>query len=457
MAVDLHRLDPQTAWRPYTPSDRQPWNRFRAAHLFRRAGFAATAAQLDEAVASPPAEVVQRLLEAPPETAQFRQEIDSLARSVLAAGDPRNLAAVWVYRLLRTPHPLREKMTLFWHGHFATSAAKVTDAKLMQQQNEMLRRHALGDFAQLVQEVSRDPAMLVYLDSATNRKSHPNENYAREVMELFCLGEGHYAERDVQELARCFTGWEIRRGRFRFNRYHHDAGEKTILGETGAFGGEEAVEVILRRPEAPQFIAGKLFRWLVCDEPQPPAALLQPLAESFRDSGLDIAALVERILGSELFFSDAALGRKVRSPVELAVGLLRSLEGSADAYELARGLEQLGQGLFYPPNVKGWDGGRAWINSSTLLARANLVGRLLNDENTRFGGGRLVEVLARYGARRPRDQVRLLVDQLLAVPLSSDVEQPLIALAADKSAGDDEKRLREVVHALAALPEFQLN
>ncbi|MEQ8791837.1 MAG: DUF1800 domain-containing protein [Pirellulaceae bacterium] len=455
MSRDLNPIDPEWAWRPFTPTAERPWNRAAAAHLHRRAGFAASSATLDAAVANSPGEVVRALLEAPPEAEDFRRQIDDLSASVLAGGDPRGLAAAWVYRLLGTPHPLREKMTLFWHGHFATSAEKVEKADLMHGQNEMLRRHALGDFGRLVQEISRDPAMLVYLDSTTNRKSHPNENYAREVMELFCLGEGHYTENDVQQLARCFTGWEVRRGKFYFNRYQHDTGAKSILGESGEFGGQEAVEIILRQDEAPRFIVGKLFRFFICDEPQPPRALLEPLVETFRASRLDIAVLVERILGSELFFSEYAVGRKVRSPVELAVGLLRALEGSTNAYDLARGLQELGQGLFYPPNVKGWDGGRAWINSSTLLARTNLVERLLGDEKTRFGGDSLVELLKDHDVRGPGQQVQWLAELLLAAPLSMAVKERLVELAG--GSGDPERQVRNVVYALASTPEFQLN
>jgi uncharacterized protein (DUF1800 family) len=455
MSLDLNHVDPDWAWRPYQPTAERPWNRAAAAHLFRRAGFAASSKTLDEAVSASPGDVVRSLIEAPPEADQFRRQIDDLAATVLAGGDPHNLAAVWCYRLLGTPDPLREKMTLFWHGHFATSAEKVDKADLMHRQNELLRQHALGDFGRLVQNVSRDPAMLIYLDSATNRKSRPNENYARELMELFCLGEGNYTERDVQELARCFTGWEIRRGKFHFNRYQHDDGEKTILGKTGDFGGEVAVEIILRQPSAPRFIAGKLFRWFICDEPAPPPALVEPLAKVFRDSDLDIAVLVEHILRSELFFSEAAVGRKVRSPVELAVGLLRALEGSTNAYDLARGLRDLGQGLFYPPNVKGWDGGRAWINSSTLLARANFVQQLLRDEKTRFGGGSLVELVSESDVHGPRQQVAWLAELLLARPLSAAAEERLVEVAGE--GGAPERRLRSLLYALASTPEFQLN
>jgi uncharacterized protein (DUF1800 family) len=315
----------------------------------------------------------------------------------------------------------------------------------MLEQNRLLRRHALGDFRELVQSISRDPAMLIYLDSATNRKAHANENYARELMELFCLGEGHYSERDVQELARCFTGWEIKSGQFRFNRFQHDPASKTVLNRTDRFPDGSAIEWVVDQPQAARFVAGKLFRLFICDEPAPPAALVEPLADELRGQGWRISAVVRRILGSQLFFSNHALARKIRSPVDLAVGLLRSLEASTNVEQLADEMQQCGQGLFYPPNVKGWDGGRVWINSSTFLARANMVHRVLHDERTRFAGVRLAEYFSRLGANSTEQVVDLAAELLLAVPLSDSARGRLSELP-----------LTDAVHALAALPEFQL-
>ena len=356
--------------------------------------------------------------------------------------------------MLATKNPLLERMTLFWHGHFATSADKVTDANLMFEQNRLLRRYALGDFRLLVQEISRDPAMLVYLDSATNRKAHPNENYARELMELFCLGEGNYSEKDVQELARCFTGWEIKLGKFRFNRFQHDSGSKTVLGKSGAFDDGASIDWILEQPQAARFIVGKLYRQFVCDEHDPPPELLEPLANELREHEWQIGFVVQRILGSQLFFSAHALGRKVRSPVDLAVGLLRSLEGTTNSHQLAADLQQNGQGLFFPPNVKGWDGGRAWINSSTILGRANMMTRVIGDEKTRFGGGELDEYFGRLGANKPDQIIDVLVELLLAVPLPPSSRDSLIEIC-DKNA-NRARGIGEAIHALAALPEFQL-
>ncbi len=447
-------IDPDWAWRPYSPTADQPWNRAAAAHLFRRAAFGASAAQLDAALQKSPEPVVDELISGLAESPEFRRDSDALASAVLSTGEPRQLAAWWAYVMLRTPHPLLERMTLFWHGHFATSAAKVTDAELMFQQNHLLRSRALGDFRQLVHEVARDPAMLIYLDSATNRKGRPNENFARELMELFCLGEGHYSEQDVQELARCFTGWEIKQKKFRFNRFQHDAGEKSLLGKAGTFPGGDSIDWILDQPQTATFIVGKLYRALVCDEPAPDPQLLAPLAEEFRTSGLQIAPIVRRILASRLFFSEHARARKVRSPADLAVGLLRTLEGTANAHQLAADLQTNGQGLFFPPNVKGWDGGRTWINTATILGRANMAARLIGDEKMRFGGGALDEYFSRLGADEPSEIVDTAAELLLAAPLSAERRDRVIEVCRDN---DDRARgIADAVRTLAALPEFQV-
>ncbi len=453
MAKDWNQLDPVWAWSEFEPSQEQPWTEALAAHLFRRAGFAAGPAELRRAAGQSPQAVVEQLFAEPAELESFRDESRDLSSAMLATGEPRNLALWWLHRMLHSPFPLKEKATLFWHGHFATSADKVTDSALMFEQNQLLREHALGDFGQLVHAISRDPAMLIYLDSATNRKAHPNENYAREVMELFCLGEGNYSEQDVQQLARCFTGWEIRRNRFRFNQYQHDFEEKTILGATAKFSGEEAIDVVLKQDSAPRFIVRKLIRFFVCDEPTPPDALVEPLARQMRDEGLRVEGVLRRIFASRLFYSPLAVARKIRSPIELAVGLMRALDGSTNVRFLSEETTQLGQSLFFPPNVKGWDGGRAWINSATLLGRANFVRRLLNDENTRFGRGGLRELAQRFEAAQPEAFVDWLASLLIAIPLPASVRAELVELA---KRGENETNYREVLYSLTTLPEFQL-
>ncbi len=449
----MFQIDPHWAWSEFEPTDQKAWNRRAAAHLYRRAGFGASAAKLNEVVGLKPSEAVRELLTVGPEAETFETKADALAQTVIAGNDPKQLAAAWVYRLLYTPAQLLEKTTLFWHGHFATGAEKVQDAEMMWAQNRLLRDNALGAFEPLVQAISRDPAMLVYLDSATNRKAHPNENYARELMELFCLGEGNYTEKDVQQLARCFTGWEIKNKKFRKNAYQHDAGTKQLLGKSGDFDGEDAVRVVLEQEAMPYFIVGKLVRFFVFDEPQPSRELLKPLADQFRADGLKIGPTVVRILSSNLFYSEHSVARKVRSPIEMAIGFLRSLQGTTNTVRLAENLTKLGHGLFYPPNVKGWDGGRAWINSSTLLGRANLVRDILHHESTKFATGSLSEYVAKQKLTSPQAIVSWFSDLLLAIPLSPAIETQLVKLL---DSSPKENQLREVLHTMSTLPEFQL-
>jgi len=454
MSNELARLDPDWAWSPYEPGEQAPWNLSRAAHLFRRAGFGGRRGELQQALTRQPVEVVRQLLEAT-EPDSFRNEQDELAQAMVNTGQVRNLAAVWLHRMLATPHQLQEKFTLFWHGHFATSAAKVTDAQLMLAQNQLLRRHALGRFDELVQEISRDPAMLIYLDSATNRKSHPNENYAREVMELFCLGEGNYTEGDIRELARCFTGWQVKRRQFRFSAHQHDAGEKKIFGRTASFSGEQAVQWVLEQAAAPRLVVRKLVRFLVCDEQELPARLIDPLARQLRENDFHIGSIVQRILSSQLFFSSHAMAQKIRSPVELACGLLRALEGSTNTLRLAEQLAEVGQSLFFPPNVKGWDGGRAWINSATLLGRANLVHELLHSEKTRFAGGSLAALLQREQLDEPGELLQWLEEMWFAVSLPQSVRDGIMdQFGQDKRVGNE--WATAMIHVVMSLPESQL-
>ena len=451
----VEQIDSDWAWSGYSPDASHPWNRTRAAHLFRRAGFAATSAELDEAVQLGPRAAIHDILKTSASAENFDRQSRTLASAAVATGNVRNLSAWWVHRMLTTPDQLIEKLTLFWHGHFATSAAKVDDIKLMLAQNQLLRTHAAGDFVALLQQISKDPAMLIYLDSVTNRKAHPNENYAREIMELFCLGEGNYSEQDIRELARCFTGWEIKREKFRFNRYQHDTGTKTILGQSGKFGGEEGVDIVASQNAAPLFIVGKLVRFLVSDSLPLSKELLNPLANLMRERDMQIEPVVRTILSSELFYSDHAIGRKIRSPVEFAVGFLRATEGSTNSYELADALDSLGQGLFYPPSVKGWDGGRTWINSSTLLGRSNLVNQILKSEKTRFARTTLTEFLSSHRAVQADGMIDWFESELFAVSVPEKARQQIRELF-DSGSGDASQRMINAVHALCTLPEFQL-
>jgi uncharacterized protein (DUF1800 family) len=319
-----------------------------------------------------------------------------------------------------------------------------------------LRKHSLGKFGPLVREASKDPAMLLWLDAATNHKARPNENFAREVMELFCLGLGNYTERDIKEAARAFTGWELRQGRFLFNATQHDRGEKSVLGRTGKFNGDDVLDILLEQPATARFLVRKLYGYLISEAADPPEKLIHPLAAEYQQRDYDTAWLVRTMLGANVFFSPHALRQRIKSPVELAIGLLRSLEGSVNMYALADDLRRLGQGVFYPPNVKGWDGGQEWINSASLLARANLVWGLASGSDGRFNRRLpLVELVGKHARGDKQQQTQWLIDVLISGPLPQQVQVQLASVAAD-NAGDEPARLARLVQAIATLPEYQV-
>jgi uncharacterized protein (DUF1800 family) len=359
-------------------------------------------------------------------------------------------------------------MTLFWHNHFATSNAKVQSARLMLGQYRLLRKHALGSFAELLREMSYDPAMLVWLDGRGSRKGSPNENYARELMELFSLGIRHYTETDIREAARAFTGWDVVGAEAVFSKAQHDGGEKAVLGRKGALKPDDVVKVCLEQPSCPYFICGKLVRFLVSDTLAPTPELVEPLATSFRKSNYDTAALVRRVLSSNLFFSEDAYRAKVKSPVEFALGIVKGLEGRIGTTALAQALEQLGQNLFNPPSVKGWDGGQAWLNGQTLLYRQNLALAFCSTEDQRFGTRIDPAALARKYKKAGDEE---LVDFFLGVFLQGDVpaesRRRLLDYAGKSHKGKvpvywtaqdaEDHRVRALCHLVLTQPEFQLS
>lgn len=452
----LSTVDPSWAWSAFEPTAKQPWDFPLASHLYRRAVFGGTWDQVHQAVERGPQATVDSLLGGSPENTAFYQQSVRSLEALLATGGVQHLPAWWLYTMVGAPDPLVDRIALFWHGHFATSAAKVTDARLMHRQHLLLRKHALGPFGPLLKEMAQDPAMLLWLDSAVNRKSQPNENFAREVMELFSLGRGNYTEADIREAARAFTGWEVKQGEFRFNRRQHDEGQKTVLGERGAWNGDDVIRILLTQPATARFIVGKLFRTLVCETVEPPLALIEPLCEGYRQRDYDTSWLVRTMLGSNLFYSPLAVRQRIKGPIEFAVGLLRSLEGAANTYSLADDLRNMGQGVFFPPNVKGWDGGTEWINSATLLSRANLVWSLVSGTDGRYGQKvPLAALVQRQAPEPPAATARWLAELLLGSPPSDAVQVQLAALAAESSGGP-QLRAARLVQAIATLPEYQL-
>jgi uncharacterized protein (DUF1800 family) len=289
------------------------------------------------------------------------------------------LQAAWFYRMLFGSDPLGEKLTLLWHDHFATAHSKVRDPALMRRQNDTLRRHARGRFADLLNAAVREPALLLYLDAPTNRPGRPNENLARELMELFTLGAGNYTEADVKEAARALTGWAVEEGQFTEAADRHDSGAKTILGRTGTWTGSDLLGLLLGHPATADRVAFKLCRQFFGEGAIPPAAVAA-LAAGLREHDLDVGWAVATVLKSRLFFAEANLGTRVLGPVEFVVGAARALEMADPApstLALADWSARMGQELFEPPNVGGWPGGRAWLHARGLIARANYAAALL--------------------------------------------------------------------------------
>lgn len=469
------RIDPKWAWAPYEPSRQNRWDLKKAGHLFRRAAFGASTAELRQAVKDGPHKTIDRLLAGPGESGDY-----AVAMAAFRRPRRNNIGVArgaWVVSMLDGPHPLREKLTLFWHNHFATSVAKVATAGYMVGQYELMHRHALGPFGPMLQEISKDPAMMVWLDTVLSTKGQPNENYARELMELFSLGIGNYTENDIREAAKAFTGWEIRNGKFNFNKAQNDPGDKTFFGRKGKWQGEDIVRMCLEHPACPRFIARKMFRAYVSEMIEPDAELIEPLARTYREHGLDSKHLLETILRSNLFFAAAAYRSKIKSPVEFALGIVRGLEIRVNASAIAGALETLGQNLFAPPSVKGWDGGQAWLNGQTLLFRQNLAlalcsrGSLVQDpeKDEKPREERILEpadLLRKYHRKTPGEQVDFLLDLFLQGDVAADTRQRLRDYAAEALKQElpvywqeDERErhpARALCHLILTLPEFQL-
>src|SRR6185436_16410764 len=404
---------------PITPAD---WTYSRAAHLMERSGFGATPEEIERLAALTPKQVVDWLVDYesidnsdlkpfdesgiwdpgmdpfPPSRAEAvriaREKGVGLGVKVAPEGTQRRLQGVvdkffyglyangietqrlglwWANRMIATKRPLEEKLTLFWHGHFATAENKVRDYRMMLQQNLMLRKNASGSFRDLLVGILKDPAMLVYLDNGENIKSHPNENFGRELLELFSMGVGNYSEKDVREAARAFTGWTNNVLEFKFDTEQHDAGQKIFLGQSGPFNGEDIIDIILKQPVTAEFVSAKLYKFFVRDEVS--ASVRTGLGQTFRSSGYQVKPLLKQLFLSKDFYSEPATATQIKGPVQLVVSTykklgLREVPTIPDFGRMTAGL---GQALFDPPNVAGWAGGRTWITPSTFLQRGNLL------------------------------------------------------------------------------------
>jgi len=386
----------------------------------------------------------------------------------------------WLRRMVETPNPLEEKMTLFWHGLLATNYRTIENSYHMFLQNQMFRKHAVGSYADLLRDLIRDPAMIAYLDNNDSRKNRPNENLAREIMELFSLGVGNYTERDIKEGARALTGYTFRDDAFVFDRGNHDAGVKTILGQTGTWDGEDFVRIILSQSACPKYIARKLYHYFVADVPPDerggdkglPAAqraVLRLMASSLSQGGYQIKPVLRRLFLSEHFYEDRFINDQIKSPIMLVVGSVRSLNTPVrDLSMLNDALDLMGQRLFYPPSVKGWEGGRSWINTSTFYVRQNIMAYVIAgkqptgyDRSAQTDRYDAMSLLEPYGndSRVGRGEPDAVADAVLRLCLGwspTAAKGALLGLLAANENRVNNDTVGQMLLLVTAMPEYQL-
>lgn len=436
---------------------------FWVAHLLRRAGFGATPQELKYYTALGYEGTVDELIH--PEKVN-NDELDDLVKQQdfdFTLID--DLKRWWLYRMVFTRRPLEEKMALFWHGHFATSNRKVNNAYAMYGQNMLFRKNMLGSFHEMLYDVSKDPAMIVWLDNQQNRKGKPNENYAREIMELFTLGIGNYTEQDVKEAARAFTGWQTQPVGFFFNQGQHDAGGKTILGVTGDLNGDDVVQILVQQKATSRFLAKKLIKYFAFDDPD--KEMVDRVADVYMNTKYNLRKVVHAIFTDPLFLSERAFHAKIKSPAELVVGTLKTLQIKKLDSDLPTTMARMGQDLFMPPNVKGWDGGAAWIATDTMMERFNFANRITNEK---FAEMKKYTTASQLMDKQGLSNAGQVVDYFLGVLVDADVStqtrQQLVSYMSSDIKGNPVKtvpdeqtldaKLRGLVHLIMTLPTFQL-
>ncbi len=422
--------DPGRAWEPFVPDSRSPWDKARAAHLHRRAGLGATWDQVERDVRDGYKPSMRRVLEGESHgpggqpAAEFDATVAVMEESARRRPSIERAQMLWLYRLVFTPFPLAEVMTLAWHGHYATSQTKVNSPELMLEQNRAQRELWRAPIVKLHCRMLGDGAMLRWLDGLSSTRANPNENLAREFLELFALGEGNYTERDVRETARALTGWR------EIDPFDHlaqlvpgdfDQSPKTILGATGNWGLDDVVRIACLQPAAATHIARRLYRTFISNTDLPSPELIAPLAAAMRvESDVVVSRGIELLLRSRLFHSPECRTRRVKSPVELAVGAIRGAElfdPPPHFVDLEIHLMKMGQRLFYPASVAGWPAGLAWLGGQAVIARANFAAWIT--EGRAQGGALHPRRLAeKYHLNAPAAWLDALATLWLGAPLS---------------------------------------
>ena len=436
--------------------------RARVAHLLRRTGFGASVAEIDAAASAGLTATIERLL-----TADRPDDIETrVPRAGFDFTKPREAVRWWLMRMAASEQPFIEKLTLFWHGLLTSSLARVGGrAEYMVAQNDLYRRLALGSFRELLLAAAKDAAMIRYLDNNTNRKGKPNENFARELMELFTLGIGNYSETDIREAARAFTGWFERNGEFYYVAQQHDTGAKSVLGSTGNWDGGDIITIITRQPAHPRFIVTKLWSFFAYPDPEP--EIIDQLAAVYQQSDTNIRATLRALLSHPAFYSERAYHALVKSPVEFTVGFLRTLGGRTDATALLAAVATMGQTPLAPPNVAGWPGGDEWISTTGLITRYNFANAVLRagpDQPTAIDVAGLLQA---QKLTTPEQIIGFFADLLVDGDLSPAKRQVLTDYLV---AGNDGKprpfsldqptidnKVRGLIYLLATTPEYQMN
>ncbi len=457
------------------------WTLEAAAHLLNRAGFGGTPNEIKSLHSLGLLKAVDTLVYAEEESDLFPPpEITSPELTVARRKELRDLSEAeqmmrkkmhqrevheqtsalrqwWLTRMRYSSNPVREKATLFWHGHWATSIEKVNDIYLICQQNQTLRARALGPFAPFAKEMSRDPAMIRYLDLNSSTAQKPNENFARELMELFTLGEGNYTERDIQESARAFTGYRINpeKGRFHFDPRSFDSSKKSFLGNFAVVDGDKVIDLIINQPRCAEYLAEKIWTFYAGSKPTP--SVLKDLAEYYRETDMNTGLLLRRIFRSRDFYSSNVVRRQIKSPVQWLVQTCKMLEVPLPASPHSENmLKQLGQNIFAPPNVKGWDGGRAWISSSTLLLRYNIAGQLVRANRSRKEAPITPPDIDAIIAPKSSTEecCTALEDRFFQARLPESIRVKVVDFL--NTNGSSSESRRELLHLIMSTPEYQL-
>jgi uncharacterized protein (DUF1800 family) len=443
--------DPKWAWAAYQPDADHPWNLPLAGHLLRRAAFGASWQQLQSALEDGPQTTIDRIVRPEADVAAFDKSLDAYDDAAGRSGNAEALRAWWLRRIIQTPFPLQEKMTLFWHSRLGISNDRVKDAAMMAGHIRLLRGDALGNYTELLDGIMNDPAVFLGYDAQSSRKALPNENLPRQLLARLTLGPEHFGDEDLREASRAFTGWFVLRGDLRFFEREHDTGAKIVLGKKGNWNARDVVRIVLEDPASPRKLVRELYRWFISESADPDSSLLDPLTNLLAED-YNVGRVVETMLRSNLFFSSEAYRQRVKSPVEYAVGIVKGLGGTVPTLPLGNDLARLGQNLCHPPTTKGWVGGRYWLNAATVLGRANLAHAMMAPKGAYGGKLDPSKTLKQNDLSTPDAAAKFFVNLFLQGDIPQEVSRSLTSLS-----DLDEQSVRDYVHRVVTIPEFQLD